>query len=117
MILVTIRTSIWAYHLWPDAPDRRAYLADLHPHNFGVAVTVRTEGDDRVVEFHDLVDEVQFHLQHMAGVLEDRPEPSFGSLSCEMIAQALAGRLGEQAYTVERVDVTEDDQHTGTWRL
>jgi 6-pyruvoyl-tetrahydropterin synthase len=111
MILVTARTTVWAYHSWPGAPDHRSYLRAPHPHNFGVRVTVRTEGDDRVVEFHDLVDDVQRQLGFMA------PTQSFGMQSCEMIAQALAGRLADQSYIVDRVDVTEDEQHTGTWRL
>lgn len=114
---ITARTQVIGLHQWPAAPDRRAYLRDLHRHVFGIAVTVDVAHTERDVEWHDLADDTltaalalteQYH--------EDAPITSFGARSCETIAGQIADTLTSQNYIVQSVEVDEDGEHTATWR-
>lgn len=70
------------FHLWPNAPPSRAYLAQRHRHLFHVEVRVEVRHDDREIEFHDLLEEA-----------EDLFEIADDTMSCEMMARVLANRL------------------------
>lgn len=56
LIKVFATTSFVGYHRWPGAPPHRDYLRVRHRHRFGVRVEVDAHGDDRELEFHDLLD-------------------------------------------------------------
>ncbi|MDE1904868.1 MAG: hypothetical protein KGH75_00270 [Rhodospirillales bacterium] len=82
-ITITVRTRFVGFHRWPGATGRRAYLADRHRHLFHVEVSLATTHDDREVEFHDLLREVELYGQG-----EER-----GSASCEQMARELGTDL------------------------
>lgn len=93
-------------HRWKDAPERRAYLRDLHRHCFHVSVRVKVDHDDRQVEFHDLLDGCQAEFRRIVAEAD-------GS-SCETMAR----RLLSYVYSVwgveeARVSVAEDGEVAG----
>lgn len=112
---ITARIAVHGTHHWPDAPDRRAYLRERHPHTFGIAVTVPVEHDDRAVEFHDLAD-----LMHSAVLQLYGPFAGLGPRSCERMAdevvRAVAARLPHDI-TWLRCEVDEDGQHSSSVTL
>jgi hypothetical protein len=73
------------WHSWPDAPERRGYLASSHRHLFHIEARTTVEHDDREIEFHDVRDQIEVLWNLIAG-----PKRDLGSASCEM----LAGRIG-----------------------
>jgi hypothetical protein len=89
-------------HAWPNAPEHRAYLRNLHRHLFHVRVGVDVKHDDREVEFHDLL----FQLGTDIAALDVK---NLGS--CEQIAAELAERMSlrHPKRRVE-VDVSEDGE-------
>lgn len=96
------------WHNWPDAPERRVYLRASHRHMFWyeVRVPVTDLGDDRGIEFHDLLDFCRTATQG----------PSLGPNSCEMLARALGQEIqgwiegeGHSHRSVE-VTVSEDNE-------
>lgn len=102
-------TTVWAtvnlpgFHLWPDAPEHRSYLASSHRHLFRVTVWVVVSGPDREVEFHDLHD--------MIRTVWGPPVRNWGSASCESIAQQLAELLrGCYQVNPSRIEVSEDGE-------
>lgn len=114
---ITARTSVIGLHHWPDAPDNRAYLRDLHRHVFGIAVTIDVAHTERDVEWHDLADAA---LIGALSLLEPyHPKSliqSFGARSCETIAVEVGTFLIDDGYSVVSVDVDEDGEHTAIWR-
>lgn len=78
--------TIWAthrfvgWHSWPEAPNKRAYLASPHRHLFLVRVEVNVLHDDREIEFHDLGDAVAEGCA---------PYVRAGARSCETMAREL----------------------------
>lgn len=53
-VMVTFQREGW--HCWPSAPMHREYLRRQHRHLFHIKVSVEVVGEDREVEFHDLLD-------------------------------------------------------------
>lgn len=98
-IFVRVRAPGW--HNWPDAPPQRAYLSYRHRHMFHYEVSMVVEHNERDVEFHDLMDEVQRLLL-----------TEWGNWSCEKIATRLRSQLAA-LYGDERdivVAVSEDGE-------
>lgn len=79
---VIVRFTREGWHYWADAPSERAYLGFSHRHLFHVEVSVAVTGDNREIEFHDLLDFCKANF----------PEGDYGGQSCEMLARG----LGEQ---------------------
>lgn len=124
MLTVTARHTVVGFHQWPGAPDRRAYLRELHRHEFAVAATVLVDHAERDTEFHDLADVLAFELRSLAepartyvdGTSLGGVQPlTFGPRSVETIATVLADALAARGYTPLTVTVSEDGQHDGTW--
>lgn len=92
---VFVRFQVEGWHNWPDAPERRAYLRNPHRHMFfyEVRVNINGLGDDRGLEFHDLLDYCK--TQTKGGNL--------GANSCEMLARALAEEI--QAWLHDEMDL------------
>lgn len=86
-------TSFVGFHRWAGAPAERSYLRDRHRHLFGVRVEVRVDGDDRQVEFHDLLDELREVLVSLFDGYEPGGSSEMGTLSCEQIAHAVLNRM------------------------
>lgn len=102
LIKVWVTTSFVGYHQWPAAPETRAYLRDRHRHRFGVRVEVDARGDNRELEFHDVLDRVEY-------VIDGLDRDDLGS--CEQIADAIATACAAR-WEKRRVEaqVSEDDE-------
>jgi hypothetical protein len=98
-------TVIWVkftragFHRWTDAPEPRAYLRDIHRHQFHVKVTTSVKHENREIEFHDLLD-----LAQAAFSTGD------GTWSCERMATNLSNKLSKELNRSVRVDVSEDGE-------
>ena len=106
---VEVRFSHAGFHYWPRATVRRAYLLAEHRHLFIVTVRVFVKGDDREVEFHDLLELAE---AAWPGTGENREQ--LGTMSCEQIAEHIA-RSVAKAYRDREVTVmvSEDGECTG----
>lgn len=117
--LVTARVALPGLHYWPTAPDRRAYLRDLHRHLFVARATVEVTHGDREVEFHDLGDDLAAALRGCPSTMSSGEHGTslhdFGAQSCEHLATSVARTLSA-LYTVVEVSVSEDDEFTATVR-
>lgn len=100
-IYVKLKREGW--HSWPAAPDKRSYLRSQHRHQFHVKVSMDVFHDERDVEFHDLMDEVD-------EVLPLRGPQGTGD-SCETMARIVCTVLAER-YPGRRieVDISEDGE-------
>jgi hypothetical protein len=88
--------SVVGFHNWPQAPDKLAYLRDLHRHDFHIKVEW-PQATDRGIEFHEMLyfcrrvmDQVGTHTGMLTVDGRD-----FGAKSCETIARELAGTVRE----------------------
>ena len=112
---ITAHTSVAGLHYWPDAPPRRAYLANLHRHLFRLSVTVPVSHNDRDVEFHDLQEASERALRDHGSPYH--PESSlldFGSSSCETLAVLVADLLEARGFHPIIVVVSEDGENEAT---
>jgi len=98
-------------HKWDTAPDAYAYLRQLHRHEFHVRVEVMVNHDDRDVEFCDLKGQALAHFQTMADSEESYSHLSYGTRSCEMLADQLAACLEGDGLKVSSVEVSEDGEN------
>lgn len=96
---------IRAAHHWPDAPESRDYLAHPHVHFFRFTVWAPVDDPDREIEFHDLQDRLGRVVSHLDLSRLNRNTISFGTSSCEHLAEMVLQRMPE----VARVRVAEDD--------
>lgn len=104
MIWAWVTAQFEGYHQWKDAPEEVAFLRDKHRHIFHVKVYVEQFHDDRDVEFILL-------KRWLEEQIVDMDRENLGS--CEMIAEAILGKLKEgrlrkRAYKVE---VSEDGEN------
>ena len=76
---ITVRWTQVGFHMWPEAPPRRAYLTSRHRHLFYFELTVGVSHNDRDIEFHDLRD-------FAAAVIT---EQEMGRSSCEDLATTI----------------------------
>lgn len=86
------------YHRWPKAPDRRAFLRNLHRHVFVFKARADVHHDDRDLEFFDF----QEHLEGVVGVL-----PPESTMSCEQMGIFILELLD----FVTEVEVSEDGEN------
>jgi hypothetical protein len=116
---VKVTYSSPGYHKWPDAPERRAYLGQVHRHMFIVTVEIEVDQADRQLEFHDLQAFVQTcHKDVIA------PSPiaseSIMNRSCETMAMLIFEQVHHRyGWTRSvRVEVSEDGENSGivTWK-
>lgn len=108
---ITARAVVAGLHHWPDAPERRAYLAEPHRHEFHFSACVRVGHNERDVEFHDLGDLIEASAREYGG--EFHPDAllvDFGSASCETLAHHVYGCLVGRGLSVVWVEVSEDGQ-------
>ena len=94
---IWVRTTVQGFHNWPQPYKGREYLADRHRHLFHVEVEVPVSHDDRDIEFHDLLDEVNGWLRQFRG--------EFGPRSCEAIAREL-GKFVLLSHPIGTVKIT-----------
>lgn len=96
--VIRVRFSESGMHCWPTAPERRAYLRNLHRHLFIVTVETPVVHDEREIEFHDLLEDAKdmFHIS--------------GDWSCEQAARMLAQKLVNGYSRPMTVTVSEDGE-------
>lgn len=112
---VTARCAVAGLHHWPTAPERRAYLRQLHRHVFEVKAIVRTTHHEREVEFHDLGELLERELRALGSSYHpDADLLTFGAQSCETLAAKLLSALRRQGYDALGVTVSEDGEHDGS---
>lgn len=107
---MSVRRRVWVthrfagFHQWEQAPERRAYLRDLHRHLFHVRAAVDVNHEGREIEFHDLLAFLEAECRSLT-VLG----------SCETVATLLAERLADE-YPGRRVsvEVSEDGENGAT---
>lgn len=122
MISLKVKTTRTGYHKWPKAPNHRAYLRDLHRHDFIVIVEMAVGKINRQIELHDLRDVVNvipFCANHSL-TLEDSEK--WQARSCEEMAQAIVDELfttyqAEDGVSFISAEVWEDEFHgaRATW--
>lgn len=117
-VTVWARTSFVGFHAWPQASKfttNRGYLEAQHRHRFGVRADLLVGHDDRDVEFHDLLEQVNRWVDRWP----NRPGggKDLGARSCEHLAIDLGEHLDRVwPGLVAEVTVTEDDECGGTVR-
>jgi len=81
-----VRFTCQGWHCWPDAPEKRKYLASSHRHLFHIEVQIEVSHAEREIEYHDLLD---FCQEKFVG-------GDMGSWSCETMAQYLIKEVASQ---------------------
>lgn len=103
---VIVRSSFEARHAWLGCPfPEVAFLQFPHRHLFYVEVKVSVSHSNREVEFFILKGHLDSYLDTLKG-------KDLGSLSCEMIAEAIGEFLVKgTGYIVVSVKVFEDNEN------
>lgn len=100
LITLKVKFQVVGFHHYPEAQGNRRYLSERHRHLFHFQVEARVDGDNREVEFHDLLEEAKRSLCNSFDSKFSHFE--FGHSSCEMIAkEVLAGITTPGVYAVE----------------
>lgn len=102
---IKVSTNFVGFHRWPEAEGKRKYLADLHRHLFGIVVAVEVTENNRQIEYHDLLDEVNDIKNSLPIIL------GHDGSSCEDMAETFLDLL-EEKYPARRisVEVNEDGE-------
>ena len=88
------------FHCYPGAPDEVSYLRERHRHKFFFKVSVEVFHDDRDIEFHMLLNQIE--QWYSDGSLE------LDYKSCEMMADELFVKL--QRHFIDEGLVHKDRQ-------
>jgi hypothetical protein len=105
---IHVRFTMPGWHNWPDAPEKRAYLAHEHRHLFHVEVSAVVQHDDREIEFHDLRDNAVAIFRSLG------TDGRMGAMSCEMMARAVGADLVECYQRCFKISVWEDGEFGAT---
>lgn len=109
---ITVKTSFVGFHKWDNAPDRVAFLKDLHRHIFNVEVEFKVNHNDRDLEFFLMKELVQKIIKSLY-----KKNPDYIDWlmvwSCEMIAEDIYEQI-PTVYEVVRVNVSEDWENSST---
>jgi hypothetical protein len=81
MISIFIQFRFVAFHKWPDAPERYAYLGNLHRHEFHVRAVMEVSHENRAVEFIELKENIR------TATIEKRYDIATECWSCETWAK------------------------------
>lgn len=118
-MFVIVRSHFSAIHCWPMCPfEEVSFLKHPHRHIFHVEVKCRIDHEDRNLEFFMVKNRLNIILTEL---FEGR---DLGSLSCEMMAQAITKNLdkalckmtsipfnSEKPFYVKSVSVFEDGEN------
>ncbi len=103
---ITVQARFVAFHFWPGAPQKVAFLREVHRHEFHVKAMLRVSHNNRQLEFFTVQAPLNMYL-------EKHWEGSTSQSSCEDMAQDIANELarcwGEAA--VAAVAVSEDGEN------
>jgi len=111
-------TTIWVtfeqegWHCWPEAPAKRAYLAQPHRHLFHFNCEVQVGNPDREIEMHDFLDSCR---ETLSSIWDRSPYSIFAldfqDTSCEGIAISLLVELQKKyPHRWLAVEVSEDGE-------
>lgn len=100
---IFVRTRREGQHRWPQAPEHREYLRSAHRHLFHIEVSTWVTHDDREIEFHDLLDQVNAYWTEL-------PMKDGLPMSCEMMARMLGELLVAKYKRSFQVSVSEDGE-------
>ena len=89
---VITHNQIIGSHYWEDAPDRFAYLRNLHRHVFVIRCKFNVTHTDRQIEINDMQDYIEMVLR--AKFSADETGLRFEGMSCEDIARLCIGSFG-----------------------
>lgn len=105
---IYVTTQFVGFHQWKDAPQKVAFLRDMHRHIFHVKAQVEVSHSDRDVEFFLLKEDLEFLISRFeyADYLGGRYIQS-----CEWAAEELIKGLTLSGYTVTSVEVNEDNEN------
>lgn len=108
---IVINFQIIGFHKWSDAPDKYAYLRNLHRHIFHYCIEIEVPSNDRHIEFIALKDQLKHWVYTNYGPSDFLDySVDFGEMSCEMLARDLYDYL--RCYTDKRsVSVLEDGEN------
>lgn len=119
---IEVKHQVIGFHCWPDAPEQRSYLADIHRHVFHITAKMEVYDSDREIEFHDFLDHIRTFATssittelHSHSYMEAERRNTSLSDSCETIAQNILIDL-QFVYGSSRfmqVSVSEDNECTG----
>jgi hypothetical protein len=109
---IIVKTHFRGFHAYLDAPDKVAFLRNLHRHDFLVEAKIEVSHSDRELEFFI----VQEDLDNII-----KSEINFNDVgSCEMAAGAIIkGLLQREKYRnrLIEVSVSEDGENRGVISL
>lgn len=118
MSKINVRTQFEGLHCWLNAPEKVAFLRNLHRHIFKVEITVDVKHDDRDIEFFILKNDVDKFLKEIGYIYH--PDMcnlrNLGSMSCEMMAKDISKHIVSKyknSITTIVVKVQEDDENSG----
>lgn len=102
---IVVRTRYEGLHFWKSAPEKVAFLRNLHRHEFHVALKLEVHHDDRELEFI-LV------KRAMNQYLQDTHDQDPNGRSCEQIAKCVLDWV-VKTYGVRRAscEVSEDGEN------
>lgn len=110
LMFVFCRTRFIAFHYWPEAPEKFAYLSRPHRHEFHVEVCVNVLHNERDVEFIWLRKEVDSFLDQFRTTSQHNAV----AYSCETFCDLIAWYLDGLGVPVLGVSVSEDGENGAT---
>jgi hypothetical protein len=116
-----VKTTFRGIHNWPEAPEKVAFLRNLHRHIFYVSLMVPVTSDDREVEFFILQEELVRYINAKYPNVEDENQEIsiikfLGHRSCEMIASEICSLFINKFHSVG-VEVSEDNENSAIVHL
>lgn len=100
MMQIITFNQIVGCHKWPAAPEKYAYLRDLHRHVFHVRCWFNVDHSDRQIEINDMQNVIEHAFKASFGKENRGKGIQFGSMSCEDIANWCIDAFGCQACEV-----------------
>jgi len=87
---IIINTKFAALHHWSTIPDDHSqhYLKNSHRHEFHIRLKIPVRHDDRDIEFIEFKNKIDKYL-HDRFYEYPHATPDLGSMSCEMLCNAL----------------------------
>jgi hypothetical protein len=86
---IFVTTEFIQFHRWAGAPPTRNYLSSLHRHLFGVRLEVSVAHNDREMEYHTVLEQLNAYIR------QDLMRNWHVGWSCEDIASKIAHWLLE----------------------
>jgi 6-pyruvoyl-tetrahydropterin synthase len=115
MTTLTIKIDAIGCHCWPDAPEKYAYLANIHRHTFRIHVEFAvSDSSSREIEIIETKSRINTLLDACFGVKYNIDSCmywlDFGGMSCEQIANWIVEKMKDQLQ-LKRVSVFEDNEN------